>query len=180
VQEAERSGLIGRKAHPVGPGRFQQRVCSKNIGADESVRPGDRAIDMALGSQVHHRIGGMLCKHLFHTAAVADVGLNESIARPLADGFERVQVGGIGQLVDVDNLRVGFAHQMAANGRSNETGSARYKDLSHAAPRFYQTCNSTRRTHIYIDSGQCRPSQIHSISALATQGAGVSYNQHRK
>ena len=96
---------------------------------------------MALGGQMNHRIGGVLGKRCIHDAAVADVGMNESIARPFADGFERTQVGGIGQLVDVDNVRIGFAHQMAANGRSNETGAARYQDCPHKRPRMLSSAN---------------------------------------
>ena len=123
VQEAEGLRALGRQAHPVGARGLEQAVGAQHVGADEGVRAVDRAIDMALGGEMHHRIGGMLGEHRIHGVAVADVGADEGVARAVGDGLERAQVGGVGELVDVDDVRVRLAHEIAADRRADEAGS---------------------------------------------------------
>ena len=96
---------------------------------DEGVRAVDRAVDVALGGQVHHGIGRVLGEHRVHGGAVADVGADEGVARAVGDRLERAQIGGVGQLVDIDDVRVRLAHEMAADRRADEAGSPCDDDL---------------------------------------------------
>jgi hypothetical protein len=52
-----------RRARPVATRGFEQDVGTNDIGFDERRRPGDRTVDMGLGSQVHHRIRLMFAEH---------------------------------------------------------------------------------------------------------------------
>ena len=103
MQKAEAVALFPRQAFKVRACRLEQRIGSNNVGLDEGVGPGDRAIDMALRSQVHHGIRLVLAKHRVDRHTVGNVGLDERVARVLRDLGQRIQVRRIGQLVDDDD-----------------------------------------------------------------------------
>ncbi len=65
-------------------------VGAEAVRVDEVVGPGDRAIDMGLGGEVHD---GVVPGHRFlERAGIADVALHEPVARVVVDVAERRQV----------------------------------------------------------------------------------------
>ena len=61
---------------------------------------------MALGREMHHRIGPMRGEHLPHGGGVGDVGADMDVAVMAARVAERILRGGVGHLVDVDDHMV--------------------------------------------------------------------------
>ena len=96
--------------------------------------PVDRAIDVAFRRQMHHDIGPIIRKDALHFVGVGDVGAHERIARIVRDRRERSQIAGVGELVDHADAMVGFANEMADDGRSDEARApGDEKSLRHQA-----------------------------------------------
>ena len=108
----------------IGARRLQQREGADDVGLDELARSVDRAVDMALGGQMHDGVDALVLHHLLHRIAVADVELVEAVVRAAGDVSGRAFARGIGQLVDIDDVDAEVAHQMAAHRRPDEAASA--------------------------------------------------------
>jgi hypothetical protein len=79
---------------------------------------------VAFSRQVHHRIRSTFFKQPVNGTPIADVDLLEPIARIVGDCRQRVRIGRVGQLVDVDHLHIRLRQQMADHSRADEPGSA--------------------------------------------------------
>ncbi len=101
------------------------------VGVDEVVGPDDGAIDVALGSEVHHGVDSGH-GHL-QRARIADVALDEGVARVVVDILERGQVAGVGEGVVDDHLVVGLPQHVADVVGADEASSPRDEQL-HGAP----------------------------------------------
>ena len=73
---------------------------------------------MALGCQMHDRIGPVPLEDAAECAGVADIGLLEGIARIVGDRRQGLRIGGVGQLVEIDDRRVGLGDQNGGRARS--------------------------------------------------------------
>lgn len=69
-------------------------VCRNSDGV------GDRAVDMALGREVHDHVGMFFFKQAVDRLPVADVHLGKAEVRLPEQRRERGEVAGIGELVD--------------------------------------------------------------------------------
>jgi hypothetical protein len=96
---------------------------------DERGGPVDRAVDVALGGEVHDRVGGVLDEDLRDPVDVADVGLLEAQSRAVGDRLGRAVGGRVGHLVDVDDLVIGVVDQVAHDGGADEPLPAGDEDL---------------------------------------------------
>ncbi|MCY1398211.1 hypothetical protein D9M71_132370 [compost metagenome] len=114
---------------PVAASSFQQCIGAHDIGLDELGRSIDGAIYMRFGGQVHHRSGAELGEYLVQSRYIADICLIEVIARRAVHIGQRLQVAGIGELVDVGDLVIGILDQVTNHRRSDEAGSAGYEDF---------------------------------------------------
>ena len=95
----------------------------------------DRAVDVAFGREVHHRVGLVRREHLPHRRGVGDVGADQDVAVVRPRLLQRVLGGGVGHLVDVDHHVVGVADQVADHGGADEPAAAGQQDLhSFSAP----------------------------------------------
>ena len=103
-----------------------------DIGADEIVRPVDRPVDMRFGCEVENDIGLEVRDRPSHRVAVADIGLQEAVARIIADTAEAVEIGRIGQLVDVEHV-VTTSDCVPNKRGSDESGSTSDQQL-HTRP----------------------------------------------
>ena len=122
--EAElRFAFLG-EVREVGAGRFEQRISADDVRLDEGRGAVDRAVDVAFRREVHDRIGLVLAEQRRHRFAVADVGLLESVARILCDRLQRLEVAGVGELVDVDDRMLGRSQGTPDDGRADEAGAA--------------------------------------------------------
>ncbi|MCY1389369.1 hypothetical protein D9M71_41640 [compost metagenome] len=104
------------QAQPVGAGAFQQAVGTDDIGLDEGRRAVDGTVHMGFGGQVHHRIGLESGQRLANGLAIGDIRLEKLVARIVGNGGQRLEVAGIGQLVEVQHLVPGFSQQVANEG----------------------------------------------------------------
>src|SRR5262245_8111470 len=82
---------------------------------------------MAFGCEVHDiaRLGPL--EQPAESGAITDISLLKAVAIARR-GWNRVQIGCIGQLVDVDDKCAGVGKQVPDHGRANEARTARDKD----------------------------------------------------
>ena len=78
---------------------------------------------VALGSQVHDRVGAVAGEDVRHPWRVADVGLLEDVEGRAGGLGHILQIGRIGQDVEVHHL-VSLGDSLAHHGRPDETGAA--------------------------------------------------------
>ena len=131
--EAERRAALARQRVPVLPRRLEQGRGADDVGLDERAGAVDRAVDMGLGRDVDDRIWLVRADERRHGARVGDVGLLEPVARRLGDVFQRREVGGVGQRIDIDDRRVAVAVGVADEGGADEPGAAGDEHLHRAA-----------------------------------------------
>ncbi|MNN53385.1 hypothetical protein D3C81_1681340 [compost metagenome] len=73
---------------------------------------------------MHHCSGAKLGEYLVQSRCIADICLIEVIARRAVHIGQRLQIAGIGELVEVGDLVICVLDQVADNCRSNEAGTA--------------------------------------------------------
>ena len=83
---------------------------------------------MALGGEMHHEIGLELLEGAGDRPAVADIGAKERIARVAGDRRERVEIAGVGQLVEDEERVAGGLDDASRDRRSDEAGAAGQKN----------------------------------------------------
>lgn len=83
---------------------------------------------MGLGGQVHDRGRAVSQKNPLHLVRPPDIATLEAI--PLVSVSLRYigQIGGVGELIDIDDARIRGADQMTHNGRANEPGAVGNED----------------------------------------------------
>ena len=112
VQEAVDADLAGDVAQHVG---------AVAVGAHEGVGRHDRAVDVALGGEVHDRVvAGHGCGD---GLAVADVALHEAVARVVVHVAQGGEVAGVGEHVEDRDLVVGGGEHVADVVRADEPGT---------------------------------------------------------
>ena len=124
MQKAKGGGLFRVEPAPIVERGGEQGESADDIGLDEGARPVDGAIDMALGGQMHHRIGPERVEGGGDGGAVAYVGAAKGIARIAGDGRERIEIAGIGELVEDEQLMRRRLDDAAGDGRADESGAA--------------------------------------------------------
>ncbi|MNE91597.1 hypothetical protein D3C80_1892300 [compost metagenome] len=80
---------------------------------------------MRLGGQVHHRSGAELGEHLVQSGCIADIHMVEAVPGRAVHVGQRLQIAGIGELVEVGDLVSGVLDQVANHCGSNKTGATR-------------------------------------------------------
>src|SRR5262245_38365583 len=111
-------------------GLLQQDKCTYDVGLDECDRTVDRTVDVALGGQIHHQIGPVGLEQATKPWSVANVRVLEPVAGMVRGIRDRVRIGGVGQLVDIDDPCGGFAQQRANGGRADEARAPSHEDGS--------------------------------------------------
>src|SRR5262245_37609820 len=135
MMEAERTSLARGELAPIVERGLEQYVGADDVGRDEGARPVDRAVDMALSREMHDDVGPEELKCVGHRAGVADVGLEEAVARTSRDGLQRLEVPRIGQFVDDEHIAAA-CDEVADDGRADEARAARYQEaLRHRRTR---------------------------------------------
>ena len=160
--EAEALRILAARLGPVLPCGIEQRVGADDIGLDEGRRTVDRTVDMALGGEMHDRVDGVLAQQRGDQHTITDIALDEVVARAVADRSKRGEVGGVGQLVEIDHAMVGCRDQVAADGRADEACSPSHQDIHAAVPL-------NRRGH----TASCPKRQ--PVSTSARRGAAASF-----
>ena len=135
---------------PADPGverGLQQGLGAQDVGDDEVRGAGDRTVDVRLGGEVDD---GVVAGHeVVDEVHVADVALDEAVARGVGHLGQVRQRAGVGELVqDGDlgpgRLRVGVGELPAHVVRADEPGRAGDKDL-HGSPLLWPAWQRHRR-----------------------------------
>ena len=117
---------------------IQQCLSADDIGDHEVLRPRDRAIHVSLRREIDHDI--VAGHDLVQDRAVADVALDEGIARILRDGGQVRQVAGVGELVEhghAGNLGTEAAIEQTAHIVRADEARSPSDQVSH--PRILRT-----------------------------------------
>src|SRR4029079_13300508 len=80
MQKAEAILLAAIESAPMPQGLLQQREGPHDIGLDEFRRPVDRAVDMALRSEVHHIARLLPLEQSMQRGPIANIHLLEAVA----------------------------------------------------------------------------------------------------
>ncbi len=114
-----------RQRFPVELGGLEHRERTHDVGLGEGERILNRAIYVALSSQVDDA-GDLLFLHqLVDRLEVADISPHEAIVRTVLDVLEVSQVARIGQLIHVDDAVVRIlVYKQAHNMAPDKSGSA--------------------------------------------------------
>ena len=117
---------------------------------------------MALGRQMHHRIGGMAGEDPVERGAVADIGMFEGILRVIGDAGHIVETGGIGQRVKIDHRMAG-GNRLPHHRRSDEAGAAGDQQLHAGRSAKLSRSASQPAAASRAESTGARPSSPQSI-----------------
>ena len=90
---------------------------------------------MALGSKMDDGIGTEAIKRRIHGGPIANVSVLKMITGGVVKWLERIQIGRIGELVDVENAGSDFSDEKTADSRPDETRPARNNNPHYPAPR---------------------------------------------
>ena len=84
---------------------------------------------MRLGGEMQDRVGREALQPLGDQLAVEDIGAAEMIARVAGDRVQRFRVGGVGQLIDIEDCGAELADKQPAHRRADKTGAAGNQDF---------------------------------------------------
>jgi hypothetical protein len=124
VEEPERVAALAAERLPVSERFAEQRVGPDDVRLDERSRRVDGPIDVRLGREMQHRARLVFVEESSHCVVIADIDPLEDVGRGARHWLERVEVAGVGQLVDVDHTRVAAPDEHANHGGTDETGAA--------------------------------------------------------
>ena len=136
VVGAERAvDLVGRDldvpGRPRRPRGVEQALRAEDVGPQKGRGVVDRAIDVALGGEVDHRVEP-LGQELHDQPAVGHVAVDEPVPRLVLEPFEVVGVAGVGQGVEVRELNVRIRLQFQTHEvRADEATAAGDEDSFH-------------------------------------------------
>jgi hypothetical protein len=86
---------------------------------------------MGLGGKVDHGVHGIVREQAAHQVPVADIALDEDMAGIARQGGQGVQIAGVGQLVQVDDLDVRLPQQEVDKIAPDEAGATGNQDGFH-------------------------------------------------
>lgn len=106
-------------------GGVQQVHRTDHVGHHKSAGIADRTVDMRFRSQMDHPVGPVFFEDLQYMPGIGDVGFNEGVIRPVLDILQVLQVPGIGQRIQIDDLITGiFGNKLSHNMGTDKSGSA--------------------------------------------------------
>ena len=97
------------QAVPVGADRFEQAEGADDVGLNEVFGAVDAAVDVRFGGKIDDGARLVLGEQPGDEIEVADVALDEEVARVAVQGGEVLEVAGVGERVKVDDRLVGLA-----------------------------------------------------------------------
>src|SRR2546423_4872539 len=100
MQETKSLALGRRKRRPVRPCFFEQRKRADHVGLDELARAVYRAVDVALGCEMHDRVRTMCGEQARDELAVRDIASYKNVARIVFQGCKVLQIACVRELVE--------------------------------------------------------------------------------
>ena len=89
---------------------------------------------MRLGREIDDRPGAMFVEQPGDQLAVADVAVHEVVATVVGDRVQRIEVAGVGQLVEIDDRALFLGQPLAHEATADEAGAAGNQDCVHENP----------------------------------------------
>src|SRR4051812_16693757 len=83
---------------------------------------------MALGGEVHHAVRLVLLEQPAQMRAVANVDALECVVRVTGSVWDVIEIGGVGQLVEIDHTPSSVGQEVAADRGADEACAAGDKD----------------------------------------------------
>ena len=124
--------VLLRQALPVEFGSLQHTERTHDVRACEGERVFDRAIDMALGSQMNNAGDVLLLHESIDCIEVANIRAHKAVVGLVLYILEVSQIAGISELINIDNAIVGvLVYKQTYNVTSDESGSAGDNDGVH-------------------------------------------------
>ena len=96
MEEAEAVLRFAVKSVPVGADSFEQAEGADDVGLDEVFRAVNAAVDVRFGGKIDDGARLVLGKQPGDEIEVADVALDEEVARVAIQGGEVFEIAGIG------------------------------------------------------------------------------------
>ena len=116
-------------------GRFQENKGAIDVGHDKAAGVGQRAVDMGFGSKVDNRIDVLAANHFPNLFGIADIALDENIARIIGYVLEVIQVARISELVVYHDAILGIALEHVTDKvGANKSGATRNHQFLHLFP----------------------------------------------
>ena len=154
LQKTERIAQRLRQLLPVPPGGIQQLERALHVRAHEFGGAVDRAIDVGFRREMHDGIGPIRFEDLLDRRAVDNVAANEDVPGVLHHRFQRVEIAGVGQLVEIHDLRRAFGDTLAYEATADKAGAAGDQNRFHAVSRpLEKMCDSIRGTRMPSQAG---------------------------
>ncbi len=101
--------FVGRDVHETRgaahPGGFEQRERAAEVGLEHRRGREDAAVHVRFGGEVHDGVRPFFGQQRVHQRRVADVALNEAVARVRGHGRQVLQVARVGQLIEHHHAR---------------------------------------------------------------------------
>src|SRR6478672_6185216 len=119
MNEPEPCAAVRGQYLPILSRRLEKLIGTDDVCLNKYSTVHDRAVDMAFGREMQHRIRLVLAKNPIQCNAIADIRVLEYIARMVSDYGERLWIRGVGQLVCVDH-RDAVCDQAPARRGPNE------------------------------------------------------------
>ena len=132
VEKAEVVLRFGGEAVPVGAHGFEQAEGADDVGLDEIFRAVDAAVNVRLGRKIDDGAGLVLGEQPGDELEIADVALDEVVARVAAQGCEVFEVAGVGERVEVDDGFIGLRQPVEDEVAADEARCA--SDKNHFYP----------------------------------------------
>ncbi|MCY1458312.1 hypothetical protein D9M71_756840 [compost metagenome] len=99
---------------------------------------------------MHDRIWLMFLEHSLYFSAVTDIHFFESVTLATTDFRQRIEIAGIGQLIEVHHIVVSVMDNVADECRANEASTSGYDNFHSTKPGSARFSGSLR--HPYTDA----------------------------
>src|SRR6266481_8704169 len=124
--------------------RIKQYLCSEYVCLKEFRRGSDTAINMGFSGKINDGFS-ILAKCSLDLISVRNIADNQTMARRV-HSLQVVGISGVGQCIVIDDLALRiFLKRQTDEGRTDKTGSARYKESFHSILRVgkpFEACSA--------------------------------------
>ena len=116
---------VAAPGRPEFPHRFEQRVCSDDVGLDKVRRALDGPVDVGLRRQVHQRIGREIGEEASHRDGIADIERLEPVIGPALEACQVGRVARVGELVHGAYVIAPYGDQVPDQSAADKSGTTR-------------------------------------------------------
>lgn len=109
---------------PILAALFQKSVRTHNISLDKFGCTINRAVNVGLSGQVYDDIRLELFKLRAYFCGVGNIGMAKCVTRMPLCLCQRVQIAGVAQCINIQNVMFAGLEQVADKSRADKTGSA--------------------------------------------------------